>query len=155
MRDLVDNIKMKPMIAPMYLEKNLVTVPLCTKGYDSLTLSLNVGQNLKWLSDDNCVQFLLEHGKSKDELTPVLDEHLLGGDPVKGGVFLTLNNPKQGGSIYCFGYIGDHPYVRLKVIKQGEHEYGMPMSCAAILGHGQNMPPESYLERLDEIEAYL
>lgn len=155
MRDLIDNIKVKPLIVPTSLEKNLETAPLCTRGYESLTLVLNIGQGLKGVSDENCIQFLLEHGQSKDTMTPVAEHHILGGDVVTDGVIFTLNDAKQAGSVQCLGYLGDQPWVQLKVLRHGKHEYGIPMSCLAVLGHGECMPPDSYLERLDAIEDYL
>ncbi|MEN8237277.1 MAG: hypothetical protein ABFQ95_07045 [Pseudomonadota bacterium] len=155
MRDLIDNIKVKPLITPTQIEGEFETAPLCIWGYDSLTLILNLGKEFKGLSDENCVQFLLEHGDSKETLTPVVEDHILGGDPITDGVIMTLNDDTQVGSVYCFGYLGDRSLVQLKVLMRGTHEVGIPMSCVAVLGHGEYMPPESYMERLDAIEEAL
>jgi len=126
-----------------------------TKGYETITLIVNVGANTSAgaFSADNLIQVKLEHAHESaagyastwSEVYPSQMIHSVIGEDgaystLASGVFLSIDS--VGGfasTAYAVGYKGNRQYVRLVVSGVGEPSV-YSMGAIAILGQPANWP---------------
>lgn len=138
MRDLFNNVAVRPVIAPAD-NANLDTTPLVGEvidglGFESLTYLIALGA----LTDANATYAVLleesDTGAFGGEENDVADEDLLGTEANAGFTF------DHDGEVRKLGYIGDKRYTRLTITPTGADSGNSPIAAVAILGNAHNRP---------------
>lgn len=132
MKDLYNNITVRPVIAPA-ANNDLGTTPLVGaiidhRGYDSAVYAISTGT----LSDANATYgVLLEESDAAnmDGANAVADADLHGTETAAGFAY------DDDGEIRKLGYKGSKRYTRLTITPAGADDGDSPISAVVILGH--------------------
>jgi hypothetical protein len=133
-RDLFNNVAVRPAIAPVVVSDNTAAVGavIDRKGFGSLTYAIAAGT----LADaDATFAVLLEHGDEADlsDAVAVPDADLLGTEAAAGFTFA------DDGETRKLGYIGPRRFTRLTITPTG-NSGSAPIAAVAILGHPEDAP---------------
>lgn len=136
MRDLYNNVAVRPVIAPA-ANSNLDATPLVGTvidglGFQSLLYAIVTGT----LSDVDATYSVLveESDESGSNFTAVADADLHGTEAAAG--FTYAND----GVARKIGYRGHKRYTRLTVTPTGANSGNSPIAAVAILGHAASAP---------------
>jgi hypothetical protein len=136
MRDLANNIAVRPVIAPA-ANTDLGTTPLVgtvidSLGFESLVYAISLGT----LSDADATYAVLleESDASGSGYTAVADDDMVGTEAEAGFTFA------DDGEARKLGYIGNKRYTRLTITPTGADSGNSPISAVAILGHPHEAP---------------
>lgn len=136
MRDLANNIAVRPVIAPA-ANTDLGTTPLVgtvidSLGFESLVYAISLGT----LSDADATYTVLleESDASGSGYTAVADDDMVGTEAEAGFTFA------DDGEARKLGYIGNKRYTRLTITPTGADSGNSPISAVAILGHPHEAP---------------
>lgn len=134
MRDLYNNIKAIPAIAPVVVSNNTAAVGaiIDRKGFDSVTYVVATGV----LADDDATfATTIVHGDAADlsDAVAVPAGDLLG--TTAGASF----NFADDGVTRKLGYIGPKRYTRLTITPTG-NSAAAPLAVVAVLGHAYDAP---------------
>jgi hypothetical protein len=133
-RDLFNNVAVRPAIAPVVVSDNTAAVGaiIDRQGFGSLTYAIAAGT----LADaDATFSVLLEHGDEADlsDASAVPDADLLGTEAAAGFTFA------DDGETRKLGYVGPCRFTRLTITPTG-NSGSAPIAAVAILGHPEDAP---------------
>ena len=151
LRDGYSNFKFAQALEPQDVAAGAKTTGLSidTKGYDSVTFIINVGDNTGGgaFSADNRFQLMLEHYNSAagawSECYPSQMIHSVIGmagaySTLNSGIFMSITSANQSAA-YAVGYKGPHRSVRIAI-----SEIGAPSTTSfaalAVLGYPNDWP---------------
>jgi hypothetical protein len=137
MRDLANNIAVRPVIAPA-ANNNLGTTPLVGTvidrlGFESLSYAIITGA----LTDVNATYAVLleeSDAANMDPANAVADADLIGTEEAAGFTFANDGVTKK------LGYVGNKRYTRLTITPTGADSGDSPIAAIAILGNAHNRP---------------
>jgi len=137
MRDLANNITVRPVIAPA-ANNDLGTTPLVggvidRQGYDSLVYAISTGD----LTDANATYAVLleeSDAANMDGAEAVDDADLIGTEADAGFTF------GDDGETRKLGYVGHKRYTRLTITPAGADDGDSPIAAVAILGSAHSRP---------------
>lgn len=137
MKDLANNIAIRPVIAPA-ANADLGTTPLVgavidKQGFESLAYAIVTGT----LSDaDATYTVLLEESDAGDmsNANAVADADLIGTEAAAGFIF------SDDGVTRKIGYVGHKRYTRLTITPAGANSGNSPIAAIAILGDAHTRP---------------
>lgn len=136
MRDLANNIAIRPVIAPA-ANADLGTTPLVgtvidSLGFESLVYAISLGT----LSDADATYTVLleESDVVDDDFAAVADSHMVGTEAEAGFTF------DDDGETRKLGYIGNKRFTRLTITPAAANSGNSPIAAVAILGHPHEAP---------------
>lgn len=134
MRDLMNNINVKRVIAPVSVADTTAQVGqiVDAKGFNSLTYLINIGS----VGDaDATFTVLLEHGDQANlsDAAAVPDDQLIGTEALAGFQFDDDNECRK------LGYAGSKRYTRLTITPVNNASAAL-FGAVAVLGHPANAP---------------
>jgi len=137
MRDLANNITVRPVIAPA-ANNDLGTTPLVgavidRQGYESLCYTIITGD----LTDANATYAVLleeSDAANMDGAEAVDDADLIGTEADAGFTF------GDDGETRKLGYVGNRRYTRLTITPAGADDGDSPIAAVAILGNAHSRP---------------
>lgn len=136
MRDLANNLAIRPVIAPA-VNTDIGTTPLVGTvidrlGFESLCYAIVTGT----LSDADATYTVLleESDASGSGFAAVADSDLIGTEATAGFTFA------DDGETRKLGYIGDKRYTRLTITPAGANSGNSPIAAVAILGNAVERP---------------
>lgn len=136
MRDLMNNVHLVPLIAPVAARTDntaVVSAIIDRAGYDSLTFGIVTGTN----TDANATfTVLVEDGDASNlsDAAAVADADLIGSEALAGFTFAD--------DVECrkIGYKGAKRYTRVTVTPSGNDSGNIFLAGIAILGHPASAP---------------
>lgn len=136
MRDLMNNINVKPVIAPVTVSDNTAQVGTAVDalGFDSVTYVIQTGTLAD--ADATFTTLLQESDSSGSGYTDVADVDLIGTEALASFVF------SDDGKCFKLGYKGAKRYTKL-TITPAANASGAPLSAIAILGHPKSAPTDN------------
>lgn len=133
MRDLMNNINVKPVIAPAVVTDNTAQVGAAVDraGYESVTYVIQTGTLAD--ADATFTALLEESDSSGSGYTAVADVDLIGTEALASFTFA------EDGKCLKIGYKGAKRYTKLTVTP-ANNTGNAPLSAIAILGHPASAP---------------
>lgn len=133
MRDLMNNINVKPVIAPAVVTDNTAQVGTAVDslGYDSVTYVIQTGTLAD--ADATFTALLQESDLSGSGYTDVADVDLIGTEALASFIF------SDDAKCFKIGYKGAKRYTKLTVTP-ASNTGNAPLSAIAILGHPMSAP---------------
>lgn len=137
MRDLANNITVRPVIAPA-VNNDIGTSPIVgaiidRQGYDSLAYVISTGD----LTDANATYAVLleeSDAANMDGAEAVDDADLIGTEADAGFTF------GDDGETRKLGYVGSKRFTRLTITPAGADDGDSPIAAVAILGNAHSRP---------------
>ncbi len=118
-----------------------------TRGAESCLFLVNIGISGDTLSGSLKHDVLVQHADTDldgsdpedGDFTTVTDEDFLILDPaasdvLSSGIIRTIDDAAEDPTLVRVAYVGDKPFVRVKIDTTGTHTNGTPMSALAVLG---------------------
>ena len=115
MRDLGNNLKVVQSLAPVVASGN------------GTTTNSTLAANLKY-------DFKLQHSDDNTTFTDCVQSEVTDSS-ITSGIFLTLDDNAETPQANGIGYIGGKQYIRVSVIRTGNHSTGTPLSINVVKGH--------------------
>lgn len=133
MRDLANNIAIRPVVAPVVVSDNTAAVGTVIDrlGFDSLVYGIVTGTLAD--ADATFAVLLEESDEAGSGFTAVADADMIGTEAAAGF------NYSDDGETRKLGYIGFKRYTRLTITPTG-NSGSAPVAAVAILGHAHSRP---------------
>lgn len=147
MRDLINNVSRDQVLDPVVVTADLNTTTTDMQGFDSLIMSLLMGDSGDTLSGSVFFELILQHGDESDgsDAAAVADTDVIldSGGSIASGVFATIDAPAEDSLDFNIGYVGTKRYVRVRIDATGTHSNGTPIGVIALKGHPALAPVSS------------
>lgn len=141
-RDLVNSVDVASTIDAAVLSSDTNGSGIDLQGFESATVSANLGTGGITFSGTNKIELKLEHSDDDNTFVAVTeDSEVLEGSVDADGVFFTANSAGSTPAVPTIGYRGGKRYVRVVADFSGTHGSGTPVGVTVIKGH-----PRSTLE---------
>lgn len=135
-RDLYSIVKRLPTIAPLGRTADVTGAAVDTKGYNSVTLEIDVGVGGITFDATNKIEFIAEHSDDGSTWTAVAANDVRGPETwLAGGIVKSLIAAHAAAASYKVGYFGQKRYVRAKADHSGTHGAATGYGVAVLLGH--------------------
>lgn len=107
------------------------------QGFDSVQLSVNVGESGDTLSASVKCELVLQESDDNSTFTDVDAADIVGAD---AALFALIDEAGKDQALYNVGYIGNKRYVRVFADFTGTHTNGLPLGAQALKGHADIKP---------------
>lgn len=135
-RDLVNSVAVESTIDAAVLSSDSNGSGIDLQGFESATVSANLGTGGITFSGTNKIELKLEHSDDDSTYTAVTGENeVLEGSVDSNGVFFTANAADSTPAVPTIGYRGGKRYVRVVADFSGTHGSGTPVSVNVVKGH--------------------
>lgn len=135
MFDLASKIKIAQAIAPAVYSADTTPTAVSRQGFESVTLSLDIGVGGITFSGTNKIEFVWTHSDDGVTYTNVTDADLLGVTGVTNGIVKALTAAHPAADNTKVGYVGNKLYHKLAADFSGTHGTGTAIAADFILGH--------------------
>ena len=137
-RDLINNVKRDQVMDSVVITADTNTTTTDMQGFESLLMSLNMGDSGDTLSGSVFFELILQHGDESDgsDAAAVADTDVIldSGGSIASGVFALIDAPAEDSTDFNIGYVGKKRYVRISIDATGTHSNGTPMGVLALKG---------------------
>ena len=144
MRDLINNVSRDQVLDPVVVTADAETTATDMQGFDSLIMSVLMGDSGDTLSGSLFTELILQHGdlaNGSDAVAVADTDVVLGeGGSIASGVFATIDAPAEDSAVFSIGYVGKKRYVRVAIDTTGTHTNGTPIGVVALKGHPSLAP---------------
>ena len=144
MRDLINNISRDQVLDPVAVTADTETTTTDMQGFDSLIMSVLMGDSGDILSGSLFTELILQHGdlaNGSDAVAVADTDVVLGeGGGISSGVFALIDAPAEDSAEFSIGYVGKKRYVRVAIDVTGTHTNGTPIGVVALKGHPSLAP---------------
>ena len=137
MRDLGNNLKVVQSLAPVVASGNGTTTNstgVDLQGFEGAMVVVASGVEGDTLAANLKYDFKLQHSDDNTTFTDCVQSEVTDSS-ITSGIFLTLDDNAETPQANGIGYIGGKQYIRVSVIRTGNHSTGTPLSINVVKGH--------------------
>lgn len=146
-RDIINNISRDQVLDPVVISTDTNTTTTDMQGFESLCMSVLMGDSGDTLSGSVFHELILQHGDLADgsDGAAVADTDVVLGEggSISSGVFALIDAPAEDSAVFSIGYVGKKRYVRVVIDTTGTHTNGTPMGVVALKGKPTLLPVSS------------
>jgi len=137
MRDLGNNLIPVASLLPQLASGNGTTTNstgVNLVGFEGALMVLSAGAEGDTLSASLKYTVKLQHSTDDSTYTDVAQSDVTDAT-LASGVWLTLDAAADVSQSYAIGYIGGNQYVRVEIVRTGNHATGTPLSAVVLKGY--------------------
>tara|TARA_R100000541_G_scaffold56613_2_gene66143 strand:+ start:282 stop:734 length:453 start_codon:yes stop_codon:yes gene_type:complete len=137
MRDLGNNLKVIQSLAPVVASGNGTTTNstgVDLQGFEGAMVSVASGVEGDTLAANLKYDFKLQHSDDNSSFTDCVQSEVTDAS-ITSGIFLTLDANAETPQATEIGYIGGKQFIRVSVVRTGNHSTGTPLSINVVKGH--------------------
>lgn len=147
-RDTLSSLKIDQALAPQTVQAAAVNSGnIDTQGFDSLTVTVLVGDIADTLGSSNRLDLTIEHADDDGTGSPgsyaaCADADVIGYSGLSSGLFKSVDSDTEDQARYAIGYRGDKRFVRVTATPVSLVTGG-PVAMVAIKGHPHTGPADN------------
>lgn len=137
MRDLGNNLTVVQSLAPVVASGNATTTNstgVNLVGFEGAVVTVASGIEGDTLAANLKYDFKLQHSDDDTTYTDCVQAEVTDA-AISSGIFLTLDANAETPQSSGIGYIGGKQYIRVSVVRTGNHATGTPLSINVVKGH--------------------
>lgn len=138
MKDLGNNLTPVISTAAVVASGNGTTTTgaeIDLQGFEGAFVMVNSGAEGDTLGSSLKYEFKLYHGDTSGSLTAVTNQlDVTDASISSDGTWLTLDDNAETPQVSGIGYVGGKRYIRLDIVRTGNHSTGTPLSATVIKG---------------------